>query len=103
MLDLNVLVPPSSDLTLADVEKINDRGEMFGNAALPNGDARAFLLIPCDENHPSVEGCDYSLLDPSAATSVRPGLRPPASGDMPLPGQWHRNNRLRFPAFGHGN
>ena len=63
MVDLNVFVPPGSDLTLVDVETINDRGEMFGGAALPNGDARAFLLIPCDENHPKIEGCDYSLVE----------------------------------------
>jgi len=34
IIDLNVFVPPGSDLTLTDVEKINDRGEMFGEGML---------------------------------------------------------------------
>ena len=57
MIDLNVFVPPGSDLSLPDVETINDRGEIFGSAALPNGDMHAFLLIPCEEGE---EGCVVS-------------------------------------------
>jgi probable HAF family extracellular repeat protein len=54
MTDLNVFVPPGVDLTLTDVEQINDRGEMFGIGTLANGEDRAFLLIPCGE---SEDGC----------------------------------------------
>jgi probable HAF family extracellular repeat protein len=50
IIDLNVFVPPGSNLILGDSEKLNDRGEIFGSALLPNGDNHAFLLIPCDEN-----------------------------------------------------
>jgi len=93
MLDLNVLVPPVSDLTLADVEKINDRGEMFGNAALPNGDARAFLLIPCDDDHPGVEGCDYGMVD-AATAAAQSAARPYVSSSTQRVPKSRSKNRL---------
>jgi probable HAF family extracellular repeat protein len=71
ILDLNALILPGSDLTLREPTFINDRGEIVGNGVLPNGDHHAFLLIPCDETHPNVEGCDCNLADPSAAAQVR--------------------------------
>jgi len=63
MIDLNTLIPPSSDMELASAASINDRGEIDGDGVLSNGDTHAFLLIPCDEEHPNVEGCDYRLVD----------------------------------------
>jgi len=99
-IDLNTLV--NTDMALLYPLYINERGEIAGNGVLTNGDTHPFLLIPCDENHQGVQGCDYSMVDESAAPFVRPRLRP-ASGDMPLPVRSHRNNRLRFPTFGHGN
>jgi len=102
MVDLNTLIPSSSRFYLWAAEFISDRGEIAALGLVPSGDSHVVLLIPCDENHAGVEGCDYSMVDASAATFVRPRLRPD-SGDMPLPVRSHRNNRLRFPAFGHGN
>jgi len=49
MVDLNSFVPPNSELTLTDAISINDRGEIAVQAALPNGDQQAILLIPCQD------------------------------------------------------
>lgn len=61
--DLNALIPAGSALYVQFVEAINDRGEIAGTGADANGNEHAFLLIPCDGNHPSIAGCDYSLVD----------------------------------------
>lgn len=72
--DLNELVPPNSVMELSHATLINDRGEITGEGVLPNGDSHGFLLIPCDENHVDVEGCDHSLVDTTAGAQVHPVL-----------------------------
>ena len=49
-------------------------GEITGQGVLSSGDSRAFLLVPCDENHVGIEGCDYSMAD---ATAVPQSPVPP--------------------------
>ncbi len=81
MVDLNTLIPPNSALHLDSALDINDEGEIAGQGSTSNGDTHAFLLIPCDENHSGVEGCDYSVVD--AATlqqSATPSTEHPATG-----------------------
>lgn len=83
MIDLNDVIPADSPLELVvvgplsfSVQPLNDRGEIAG-VGVPRGVdpgnmpilGHAFLLIPCDENHPNIEGCDYSLLAPSIAAN----------------------------------
>jgi len=69
--DLSALILPGSDVTFNDPTFINDHGEITGNGTLANGDTHAVLLLPCDDGHPGVQGCDYSMVDAaSAQTSV---------------------------------
>jgi len=46
LVDLNTLVPPGSDMHLAEASFIDDNGEILGNGMVPNGDFHAFVLIP---------------------------------------------------------
>jgi probable HAF family extracellular repeat protein len=78
IVDLNAVIPAGSTLQLTFANDINDRGEIAG-MGVPSGVdpstvltlGHAFLLIPCDEQHAGVEGCDYSMVD-SATTVSRP-------------------------------
>jgi probable HAF family extracellular repeat protein len=55
MTDLNAFAPPGSSLTTwGDGIFVNDRGEIAGVRALPNGKFHAFLLVPCADGE---EGC----------------------------------------------
>jgi probable HAF family extracellular repeat protein len=80
MVNLNTLIPPNSSLYLIETVAINDRGEIVGDG-LPSGCGddgtcgHAYLLIPCDENHADVEGCDYSMVDAAAVIENPASLR----------------------------
>jgi probable HAF family extracellular repeat protein len=68
LVDLQTLLLSGSGITLSKspgrgAYNINDRGEIAAEGVRPNGDARAVLLIPCDENHRGIRGCDYGLVD----------------------------------------
>jgi probable HAF family extracellular repeat protein len=63
MADLNDLIPPNSPLLLEFAETVNDRGEIAGQAFDTTGNQHVFLAVPCDENHPYIEDCDYGLVD----------------------------------------
>jgi probable HAF family extracellular repeat protein len=96
IVDLNTLIPPHSDLYLNLALDISDRGEITGDGTLSSGDNHAFLLIPCDENHPRVEGCDYSLADtPAAVAQTSPAVR--NTSRTPPQSLMRRMNPRRFP------
>jgi probable HAF family extracellular repeat protein len=75
--DLNSLIPPGSPVELTVADYISDSGEIVGGGdpiGCTNNDAcnHTYLLIPCDENHPNIEGCDYGLVDAAEADRLSP-------------------------------
>jgi probable HAF family extracellular repeat protein len=90
MVDLNTLVSSHADVQLVgNSTYISDRGEILLDGTLSNGDARAFLLIPCDENHQGqcednsmIEVPDTVSASQSRATT-REDNASPASADDP--------------------
>jgi len=91
VIDLNSFVPPSSDLHLTgDDMYINERGEIAGTATRPDGDVRAFLLVPCEGSLGDDEECRdgresivakipahsaHAKLTPERLAALRAGLR----------------------------
>lgn len=70
MVDLNTLIPAGASLQLTYAIAINDRGEIVGFGVPPGvlpedyeTQGHAYVLLPCDEGHPNVEGCDYSMAE----------------------------------------
>ena len=87
IVDLNSLISHGPDMQLQVAGDINNRGEIAGFGALPNGDQHAFLLVPCDDKHPDVEGCDYSIMEASARLlSSRQYTRHPGAGCLSCSG-----------------
>lgn len=72
-IDLNIFVPPGSDLQLTEAEFIGEGGEIGGAARLSNGDFHAFLLIP------DGEGTDNDSASATATNKadVAPGIQRP--------------------------
>ena len=100
MVDLSTLIAPNSGIQLVEAAQINDRGEIAATGTDANGNGSAFLLIPCDENHPGVEGCDYSMVDVThVASRPNPAVIGASSRTMPQ-SNMRRINRHRIPGFG---
>src|SRR6266481_1458440 len=62
IVDLNALVPSGSGVHLFAGFWTNDGGEIVAGGSAPVCDinatcAHAYVLIPCDENHPGIQGC----------------------------------------------
>jgi probable HAF family extracellular repeat protein len=102
MVDLNALIAPNSSLYLNKASAINDRGEIAGIGTPPECSdgfpscGHAFVLIPCDENHAGIEGCDYSMVEGSAAVSqTGSGTRNPSSQGVTPP--FSKRDRLSIP------
>ncbi|HMD17516.1 MAG TPA: hypothetical protein VKH18_12690 [Terriglobales bacterium] len=100
MVDLNTLVPPNSGIQLYETGNINDLGEIAVQGPDANGNNHAVLLIPCDDNHRDVEGCDYSMVDASeVASRPSPAVSGAASRALPQ-SPLRRMNRYHLPGLG---
>jgi hypothetical protein len=93
VVDLNTLIPLDSPFHLYSTSFIDDRGVIAAFGLLVNGDTHALLLVPCDENHPDIEGCDASLVDGSTTetrVSSMAVTREPKTATSPTMRSLHR-------------
>jgi probable HAF family extracellular repeat protein len=104
MADLNTLVISGSETHLYAGFWMNRRGEIVAGGyptACEFGDScdHAYLLIPCDEAHPGIEGCDYSQVS-TAEMSLSSGARHIVNGTRAQLGPTH-GSPCATPACGH--
>jgi len=78
MADLNALILADSGVQLVASVGLNEKGEIVAQGMFPSGETHAFLLIPCDQNHLGMEGCDYNPVDGTTASDVRPAQLTPS-------------------------
>ena len=109
MVDLNSLIPANSSLELTFAYAINDQAEIAGTG-LPSGCTpdqidfcgHAFVLIPCDEHHRGIDGCDYSMVEAravqSTGTAVHKALGPIPRSVGPRVMPWRRGLAAQPPA-----
>jgi probable HAF family extracellular repeat protein len=99
--NINTLVTPASDVTAVYALEINDRGEIAAHGFTSTGDQRGVLLLPCDANHPNLEGCDYSLVEGEA--TVVAGPAPASASKLARAGMMSRFRAMkgnRYRRFG---
>lgn len=108
MVHLYDLAVPGSDLiAFQEATFINNRGEIAGNGRDAAGNDHAALLIPCDENHPGIPGCDYNpvnaktLAETRAAQAVQPS-KVPATGAKLSPAEMMARYRSKVANRRHG-
>jgi len=80
---------------------INNSGEIAGLGVLPNGNTNAVLLVPCDDKHSGVAGCDYSMIEASATASVEATIHATPGRRVPIV-LWQRRNRFHLPRPANG-
>ena len=98
--NLNTLVVPESDVAAVYPVQINDRGEIAAHGFTSSGDGRGVLLIPCDEDHPGIQGCDYDPVEAVTEAPIRSahiGTAPAAASATKLsPTEMLKRRRHRF-------
>jgi probable HAF family extracellular repeat protein len=71
MFDLNDLVAVGSPLYLGSAETINDRGEIAGIGVDAQGNEHAYLLVPCEDDHPG--DCERESRHKRSAAPIHSG------------------------------
>lgn len=67
IVDLNTLLVPGTAFTVQDAISINDKGEIACRGTLANGDMRACLLVPLDDDH---DWIDEATAGVQSATNI---------------------------------
>jgi probable HAF family extracellular repeat protein len=70
IVDLNTLVLSGATVHVAGAAAINDRGEIVAAGLPPDGSEHVIVLIPCDEDHVDVEGCDFETVEATATAGT---------------------------------
>ena len=100
IVDLNTLVPTNSNVHVGKAIAINDRGEIVAWGLPSDGSNHVVVLIPCDDDHAGVEGCDYSLVegDSAAGAGLAPASQnsPTANENSPTTGGMRSTRFRRF-------
>ena len=101
MVDLNTLIPEDSGAPLYEADNINEHGEIVAGGlpagcSDPSACGHDYLLIPCDEDHPSIDGCDYGAAEAPPQPPAASPPTPQESMQMPGPGLWRRISRFHF-------
>jgi probable HAF family extracellular repeat protein len=104
MVDLSTLISPNPGFPQLNVISINDRGEIAGIGVDASDNTHSVLLIPCDEYHPGIEGCDYSLVDAATAAEAQPpqiATETASASSRTMPFPLGMTTRVRLPWRGH--
>jgi probable HAF family extracellular repeat protein len=100
--DLNSLIPSGSGVDLTFAIWANDRGEIVAGGIPPNCNISApcghvYVLIPCDDQHLAIEGCDFSAVEETAIPHS-PAHRDLGAGTQSPKPTW-RLNRNHIPSL----
>jgi probable HAF family extracellular repeat protein len=97
LVNLNTLIPSGLGVILGGAINANGRGEIAAVGTLSNGDFRALVLIPCDEEHPDLPDCQYDLVETEIAAQLRPAqiAGPSAAANVGQFGPGYRTPRYR--------
>lgn len=83
MTNLNALIPLGSPWLLLEALGNNNRGQIVGYGLRTDlGEIHAYVATPCDDDHPGIEGCDYSMVEAAEVSSDTSATRAPQSTQL---------------------